>query len=361
MPNLDRIIQDYPRKYATLPRKNEPQSVNNFILFGAPKVGKTTILHRWLWDNAKQGKGAYIDFCDWRYENVSFNELIAFAKERNLTHLAIDNAPDVLHFNSDISIAATVKKRKNIAGFEYFELKSLDFEEFIAFEKHGARISDDNSLATMFGIFAQIGNLPEKLHYPDVKRAELMQKQMLTLCKNENSKEILKALCGNQAHSLSVLQLLTQLKQRCKISKDFLYSEVEYFERINLISFVEKFGSIKSSKKLYFADFSLPNMLAGTKDYLRLFENATFCELDSKAIYYTDNINFYLPEKELAIIARPFDDEDAIIARVKKILSKEKALNLKTLQIITNHTHLEYEQNGVEIIAEPFWSWAIQK
>lgn len=361
MLNLDRIIQDYPRKYASLPRKNEPQGVHNFTLFGAPKVGKTTILHRWLWDNAKQGKGAYIDLNDWRYENVSFNELINFASQRNLTHLAIDNAPNILHSIENLSIAATIKNKQKIDGFEFFELKALDFEEFMAFEKHGARISDDNSLATMFGLFAQIGNLPEKLNIPEAKRAEFLQKQMSGLCKNETSKEILKELSSNQAHSLSILQLFAKLKQKCKLSKDFLYSEVDFFESINLISFVHKFDSIKSSKKLYFADFILPSLLVGTKDYLRLFENAVFCEIDSDEIYYTDNTNFYLPKNDMAIIARPFDDEDAIIARAKKIIIKEKALNLKYLHIVTNHIHLEYEQNGVEIIAEPFWSWAIQK
>ncbi|MEY4504439.1 MAG: hypothetical protein RL154_733 [Pseudomonadota bacterium] len=358
--NLERIIQEFPKKYHAMPRKVEPLN-ENFIIYGAPRSGKTVTLHRFLWDNCKQGKGIYIDFDDWRYEELSFKEFVEFAKTKNLTHIAIDNAPADLSSIDGICIAAATKEKQSTKNFETLRLKALDFEEFIAFEKHGVKIEDDSSLASVFGRFAHIGNLPEKLNYPDAQRVELIQKNINNICTNQTQKEILKALCSHQSHQISLLQLYTYIKQRCKISKDSLYESVQNFQNIELLQTVTKYLSPKSPKKLYFSDFCLPSTLSDFRDFGRLFENAVFCEMEHKDIFYTDALSFYIPSEQLAIITRPFDDKEALEARIKKTVAKTKNLDIKRLAVITMHTNLEYNIGDIEIVAEPFWSWAVQK
>ena len=358
--NLDRLLQEFPKKYNQLPRKTMPDG-DSFIVYGAPGVGKTVALHRFLWEKSKNGKGIYIDFNDLRFSGLTIDELVKFAIEKNITHIAIDNAPKDIAPIDNIAIASASRAPIDGCKLDSFILEPLDFEEFTAFEKHELKLDDDNGLSSVFTRFANIGALPEKLNWPEARRVEFTQRHIKEICQSYGEIEIFKALCVHQSHFVSLLQLYAYLKQKTKISKDSLYENVKTMQDMRLIYQIGKINSPKAPKKIYFADFVAPTALTLNRDFGRLFENAVFCELASKEAYAADNLSFYIPSEYLGVITRPFDDVKTLEIRLKKTVSKIKSLGVKKLDVVTMHASAKYNFEGVEIEIEPFWNWALKK
>ncbi len=116
------------------------------------------------------------------------------------------------------------------------------------------------------------------------------------------------------------------------------------------------------AKKFYFMDFALKNALTFKKDFLKRFENIVFSELIKKEwqFFYTEHIDFYVPNENLAIICIPFLPAELIKRRFSKLKNELLSLHVKDLQVVTVGNEGGFVQNGINCEIIPFWQWAMR-
>ncbi len=343
------------KKINLLDRKVKIENTKTLLL-GVKGSGKSSVLINYL-KELKKELFLYINFND---ERVNKKEL-----EKNLNEFIIKNKIEVLAIdNFDFSIklpqlkstVLTSNQFKSLDGFEIKELFPLDFEEYILFDKrHQEAIHSFNS-------FLKDGTFPKiyfTQHYEKVREA---QKNIKNFTDNETELLILKQLILSSGFIISPFQIFTTLKKKIKLSKDKLYYIIDKFKKNKIIFFVDKFNHPKANKKLYLIDFSLKNALTFNKNFLKEFENMVFLELlkRDKLIYFSDEIEFYLPNENLAILTIPFLTLNSIKEKIKKIENKLLILKIKKLKIITVSFELNLKENNTFIEAIPFWIWATQ-
>ena len=331
---------------------------NNFtLLFGTPKCGKTYLIYDYL-QQFENEEYLYIDINDIRInKNEIFLNLNSFINEKNISVLALDN----FDFSFDISslenltsiVISTTNCEVLVPKFNKIHLLPLDFEEFILFDnKHQNTINS-------FNYFLKHGNLPEIIQYSDLNKLQRNQEVLKLITTNEIEFEILKLIVKNSGEIKSILQLFTILKKNHKISKDFFYSTCKKFEINNIIYFCQKYKSTKSPKKIFCFNHSFIDAVNINKNFNNLFSNMVFLELKKfyQNIYYLDNIDFYIKEKNSIILTIPFFNNYISIS--KKILPILVEYNISSITIVTISTNDTIFIGDIEYEVIPFYEWSL--
>ena len=378
MQNLKYFYENPPEVQKFIPRKKVVNSPKT-ILFGCVGSGKSYILAEYIL-NFKKDEFLYINFADLRYKfthlNAEFDKIFEFL-EKNLQigALFLDNLDEfseneILHLqnllnsafsNSSQSIVnlrsvviSTRKNSLNLQGFEKVKITPLCFEEFIAFDK---RRTDINAIISAF--FLQ-GGTPKNSF---LLGSEIISSEQNTLKSVLNDSEIaiLKECCEFIAQPFSANKIYLSLKEQIRISKDSIYGCVAKFEDENFINFVSKFGDEKAAKRLFLSNFNLKDALSFKKDFSKKFINAIFCEIANlgEPIFYTKDLDFYLPSRNLGVLAIPFSASEIVFLKFKKLVPELKKLKITRLSVISMANSGLLEIEGIKCEVVPFPQFAL--
>lgn len=316
------------------------------LLIGPPNSGKSSLIYEYL---SNKTDFLYLDLNDIRLNTKTlYLDLINFIQKFHIKTLVIENFDETLKLPNIDNIILSSIKPINIKNFKKIEVNPLDFEEFISFEK---KFIDEE---TCFNHFFSHGSLPRL--YQETNFHNNYQKKLQTFLSNPQLK-ILQELSLNMGMKSSMLSIYNNLKkQNIKISKDKLYQEVNYFKDLKIIFALQKWNSEKSPHRIYLFDFILKEVLTTTSNIFKKLENIIFLELihNKKEIFYTDNISFYLPDENRAIVSIPFISDIKTIQNNKNLNKELKSLNIKKLEVIS--LGFKYSSSNLEIL--PFWEWA---
>lgn len=301
----------------------------NTLIFGPKGVGKTFLVFNFLKDF--KGKYKYIDFKDFREKDFNFN---------NIDLVILDNFDFSIPL-PNITTFIITDKNITLDNFKTINLKPLDFEEFFSFDK-------SKSITHTFDNFLKTGNLPRSVFLEEYFKEEYLKELFELLPYN---KEILKFFFSHIGEKLTLYQIYQILKKRTKISKDSFYKTTNELIEKKILFEVAKYKSPKSPKKFYAYNFAFKNILTNKKNILLTFENIIFLELNESEIFYKENLNFFIPNKELGIIVMPFANEESLKEKLKKIKDVKKVI------VITISNEFEIKHKNFEVEVVPFWKW----
>jgi len=375
MQNLKFFYENPPEVQKFIPRKKVVNSPKT-ILFGCIGSGKSYILAEYIL-NFKKDEFLYINFADLRYKfthlNAEFDKIFEFLeKNSQIGALFLDNLDEfseneILHLqnllnsqNGKVSpnlqsiIISTRKNSLNLQGFTKVKITPLCFEEFIAFDK---RRTDINAIISAF--FLQ-GGTPKNSF---VLGSEIISSEQNALKSVLNDSEIaiLKECCEFIAMPFSANKIYLSLKEQIRISKDSIYGCVAKFEDENFINFVSKFGDEKAAKRLFLSNFNLKDALSFKKDFSKKFINAIFCEIANlgEPIFYTKDLDFYLPSRNLGVLAIPFSASEIVFLKFKKLVPELKKLKITRLSVISMANSGLLEIEGIKCEVVPFPQFAL--
>jgi hypothetical protein len=330
----------------------------NTLLLGPSGAGKTTLILDFL-STLKTASYLYIDANDLRLEgNLSELDLGSFYHQNNLELLVIDNYYDSIALPNGCNLLlSSCDLSLHVKGLKTLHVDYLDFEEFIAFGKGSV------SPQHMFNLFANHGRHPGAVHLQDSLWIEYLQNQLRLYLKSPNALTLFKQMAHFQSKPLSLHRLYNELKKDMKISKDTLYEKALLFEQHGLIHFIPKWQAPKTPKKFYLSDFVIKNAITFEKDFLKRFENIVFCELvkNYDEIFYSQKLDFYLPQNSQGIVCIPFLPPELILRRFFGMPEHLKEFKITNLTVLTLGNEGEGKRDGIDCEIIPFWDWALRQ
>ena len=355
------ILETLYEKPPTVPRVQERKvhiGSPNTLLLGCKGAGKTTLILDYL-STLNQGSYLYIDGDDLRLRGILGDlDIETFYRQKELQLLVVDNYPNSLALPKGCNLLlSSCDLSLQVNGLETLHVDYLDFEEFIAFGR--GSVSPEH----VFNLFTNHGRHPGAVHLHDTPWLKYLQNQLCLSLGDANQFALFRHIAKSQSKPLSLYRLYTQLKPRMKISKDTLYETAALFERYGLVYFIPKWQAPKTPKKLFLRDFALKSAITFEKDFLKRFENIVLCELakDSGEIFYTDKLDFYLPQSSLGIACIPFLPPELILRRFSGMLEHLKTLQISHFTVLTLGNEGSGNKDGIECEIIPFWEWALRQ
>ena len=327
------------------------------LLLGPRKSGKTHLVIDYL-QNFDSNEYLYIDFNDVRVDKseIDYLRLKNFIAKNSIKLLVLENFD--LSFEIppvDEIIITSSNKTLHIENFERLFLYPLDFEEFIAFNKKFINVEQ------LFNIYSNRGSLAEIILFGEENYLAKLQRITRELFDSKIEYMIFKKFCELQSTKASLFQIYNQLKTKIKISKDLLYSVSKKLQDQEIIFFLEKYGHKKATRKIYLFDFAIKNALTYKKDFLKRFENMVFTELykKNKNLFFSDYLDFYIPQKNEGIICSPFTPIENLKPRLEKHIEHFSSLGVGNIKIITIGNEAKFSINDIGFEQIIFWDWAL--
>jgi len=353
---IEQIYDNYSNKINFLERKVSIQNKKT-IIKGPPKCGKTYLIYDYL-SNFDKDKFLYIDFDDYRNNTEDIkNSLIDFIDEYNIEIVVFEN----FNFDMDIpdieNIVITTKKDIDLDEFETIYLTPLDFEEFLLFDTKHQNISNS------FNSFLKFGNLPEIIDYSEYKKPKRNYEICQLYCEDKTELNILLLLIKSAGEKKSLLQLYNFMKKREKISKDKFYKVCKSYESNRIIYFCEKYNQPKAVKKIFIFNYALLDIISYNKNFNNLFKNMVYLELYNRAnrdnIFYLDNIDFYISNKNMIILTIPFFNNLLVTTLSKKILVALEKVYIEKIIIITVSNESIFYIEDILVNVVKFYDWVL--
>jgi uncharacterized protein len=319
---------------------------------GVSLSGKTELIKAYLL-TYKKGSYLYLDLDDIRIETDSLNlHLDAFCKEHNIEILALDNykpnviLPDV----KQLLIASRV--HYDIDFLPTQRIYPLDFEEFLAFLNRYD--------STMLSHFLQLGGFPALRNISVDNRSKYIQERFQYILSPVKF-QILKIVAQLTGQKLSVYNIYERLKRTQKISKDMLYCSFDEMVQEGYIHQVTKFEHANATKKLYLCDIIFKHALSIQKNFAMLFENVIFLELykHNTECFYSEKIDFYLPDADKIILCMPFADERALFKKLESIEAFLFTHQVLEIECITMNKEGSITHPISKVGMIPFSEWAL--
>ncbi len=338
----------YPRKFSFIHPKT--------ILYGAKKSGKSSIIYDFL-AQRKKGTFLYLDFADLRVNQIILFGLPSFLTQNNITLLVLENFDFSFQIPPCQEVIITCNAPKELEGFTTQALYPLDFEEFISFEKRTSNI------ASTFNDYATIGSYPSIVLTSKEHFIKLFQDHIRLLCEDRLEFTILRAYALYQGLPISSYAIFHEIKEFHKLSKDKFYAISKKLQDEQLLLLLPKYRAPRADKKVYLIDFAIKSVLTFEKDFIKRFENIIFLELfkSDQEVYFTDFIDFYLPDQHTAILAMPFIPISMIKTKLQRMQKELEKYNIQKIEIITLEHEEESQYEGISLEILPFWSWALQR
>lgn len=336
-------------KLSILPRKpiiEHPKT----ILHGTPKSGKSYFALGLL---QEEGQGHYFDLRDPRHTSQIATSSNSVSPE-NL--LVIDHWTPSIPLPPHPRLLAITNQKPGQAppGFQLQRFYSLNFEEYLIFEKRHQNI--ENS----FSRYLKDGVIPELVGQPVIHKINRHIELVQLLTQDGTKRAILTEIIRHSGSPITPYQLYTRLKEGIKISKDKLYATLQHFQEQHLIHFIPHLTKAKAPQKLFFFDFGIQQTFQSEKNFVRLMEQVIFHELLTQGyqVGFTDTFHFYLPRQETAILNLPFANEELINNRLGQL---KHDLPVQKIEVVTLSHAQEGVSGGVKFEAKPFWEWALEK
>ncbi len=324
----------------------------SYIIEGTAKSGKTHLIKHTLLQR-KKSTYLYIDLSDIRIDTDEINaELGKFCREHEIETLALDNYRTDITLPNVPQLLLSSHEPLEIGNFEKIHLYPLDFEEFLAYEHKFD--------STALNHFFQLGGYPA-MHSVASEERHLYLQKTLQHALSPMEFDIMLLVAKFSAQKLSAFAIYERLKSTRKISKDMLYKSIEALKAKGYLHQLEKFEHARATKKLYLCDIAIKSALTTQKHFGRLFENVVYLEMlkHAEEIYYEENIDFYLPQKDAVILCMPFSNQDMLFKKIESIEGFLITHNVRRVTVVTMSSESTLHHPFVTVEMVPFALWAL--
>lgn len=297
---------------------------NKSIIFltGLRRVGKTTlmkILIKYLLESGIESKHIfYISLDDYVLKDKSLRDILTeYRKIHKLSmtekvyiffdeityetdyHQQLKNIYDTQNaklFATSSSSSLLKDKKAFLTGRSItYEVKPLDFNEYLEFKKIKIKKSEEYLLETYFKDYMREGGMPENVLNPSREYLmnlidDIIQKDITAyngLRNHQIVRDYYTLLMERSGKQLSINKIANILK----ISVDTARRYLGYFEETYLIHLLSRYGKtnekLLSAKKIYACDLGIKYLFMGERDLGSYFENYIYLKMrNNKDIYY---------------------------------------------------------------------------
>ncbi len=352
---LERILESYPKHLSKTHRNLSFTLDKKTCVYGARGIGKTeAVFTYYAQAEFNTLKKMYLNLSDSRLNPYKILEsLPTFLQKEKIELLIID------HFNPSLFSPAlldciahtpriTIISKSPLIHKDYslLEIPPITFQEWTKIRK----MPMEESL----NLYLKFGNLLE--HLNEYKKGEFLK----ILAGDSSNFWILQNLISHLGQKVSMHQIFTKLKKEGRLSKDRFYEYCKDLNASKILFWLSKFEHESAPKKLYFWDFTLKNAISYERNFALLFENMIFLELlyhFKETIFYTDKLDFYLPNLSIGILCVPFIQPSILEKHLYKI-TKEREFCDSFLILTLNHKE-SGENLGTPYQILPFGEFAL--
>ncbi len=402
--------QEYIGDISLVKRPLTLEEHGNYVFVGVRQAGKSYLLYQQMQQMIENGTEpeniVYVNFDDERlkemtamdfdlilqaYHSMNEGQPVFFFDE-------IQNVDGWANFarrlaNRKYQIYVTGSNAKmlsrdieTVLGGRYLDLKVFpyDFEEYL--RANGVSLSKGwqygrkaNELQRHFRTYFEWGGFPELVNFREkriwlnslynriffndlVVRHKIKNEDALRLCVRRLAESVmqpcsLNRLCnlvkstGTSCSPSTIMEYVRYLQESCLL--------------ISLDNYASKFVEKETIKKHYFVDNGLLHLFINNPDTL-LLENLCAITLYKKygnRLYYFNKgveVDFYIPEEDIAIQASYRMSDEATLEREMKALQALHTFRpLRKAIIITYEDEGKVEYNGLEIELKPVWKWVL--
>lgn len=336
--------------------------INNkdiIILTGLRRVGKTTILKQIISNLIQMDVEVknifYISLDMLTIKDLTIREIIIeFRKIHKISndekvYVFLDEVTSKKDYNQELknlydignikifvsSSSASLLKdgRAYLTGrARYFEIETLDFNEFLKFSNYEIKKSERHLTEKYFEEYMEFGGIPEYILTKDpTYLSELINtiiyKDIIAKNNIKNSEfvfDLFRLLCERVGKLISY----NKLSKILGISKDSVQTYINYFIDTYLFYQVEVDGKLNEkilkNKKLYCSDVGIRNLISGFKDKGAIYENLVYTKIrqNSPNYYLKKGIEIDFITKESLIEAKfgqeLSDDQKKLFDKVKR-------------------------------------------
>ncbi len=356
MQQLEAFFESVPKPAGFIERKTEIPS-HTLNLYGPPKSGKSWLVLDYL-NKISKKKRLYIDLADLRIEKKSLADQIDnFIAANKIETVVLD------HYDGSIpmprcrqTILVTESAYTKNPMMPLLELKTLDFEEYLAFQKRHI------NLQHLFSLYLRTGSLPAMASTAESILTIRLHENIRSVFRSENEILLFKQMSRYQGKPLTVHQLYTAMKKEYKISKDWLYKKVKSYEERNIISWLPKYGQPKAAKRILFYDFALPASMHFEKSLMGQLYTIAAARLLKKSneIYYSQKLDFLDPASRSAFIISPFANQQSSAAKISRLMHEIDSFNISDITVLTIANSFEFMFEKTRVKAVPFYEWIVQ-
>jgi hypothetical protein len=321
-------------------------------LVGTTLSGKTTLIKQYLL-TCKRNSYLYIDCSDRRFDFAELNLVLEpYLRENEIEIVALDNYSEFISLPKVKQLIICSEKKTQSLELKTIYLNPLDYEEFLAYEPKFD--------STALNHFIQLGGYPV-MHSLSSENRHLYLQERLIYRLSEIEFDILTLVSNNTSLRLSAFSIYERLRKNRRISKDKLYQNLHSLIQKRYIFELEKYQHSRATKKLYLCDIAIKNALSIQKHFARLFENLIFLEMIKRdfKLYYTDGIDFYLPEHNRIVLSMPFAAKDALFKKIESIEAFIIQNGVLHVEVVTVGSEGSLEHPFITVKMLSFSEWAI--
>jgi uncharacterized protein len=324
----------------------------SYQINGVSQSGKSKLVKNYLL-GLKKNSYLYINCDDVRIDTEKLNaSLPSYCNKNRIDTLVLDNYRPSVKFTNVNQLIITSEIPYDFDILETIRLFPLDYEEFLAYEHK----YDSSALNHFF----QLGGFPI-MHKTPADERNLFLQRTLKIALDDVEFEIIRYCSKVASQKISAFNIYERLKQTQKISKDRLYKSFDELKNKNYIHLLGKFNYPKATKKVYLCDTSIKGALTIEKNFGKLFENMIYLELlkSSTECYYSDDIDFYLPNTDEIVLCKPFADERRLFKKLESIEAFIFTHLIKKVTAVTMNKEgrISHPLSHVEMV--PFDIWVL--
>lgn len=297
---------------------------NRSIIFltGLRRVGKTSLMKLLIYyliqNSVDPKKILYISLDDYSLRNNLLDEILT--EYRNLHKLTLDERVYVffdevtykenyhqqlknIYDRQNVKVFATSSsssllkdKKAFLTGRSItFEVKPLDFDEYLIFRNIKIRKREEYLLDSYFKDYIRDGGMPENVINPSREYLvnlvdDIIQKDITAfhgLKNHQVVRDFYLLLMERSGKQLSI----NKMGKILSISADTARRYLAYFEETYLIHLLSRYGKtnekLLSAKKIYACDLGIKHLFIGERDFGSYFENYIYLKLrNNKDLYY---------------------------------------------------------------------------
>ncbi len=308
---------EYPgiKREAYLKKMDRFMSIQKaIILFGLRRVGKTTLMHQFLWEKMREMKPSRLFFATLDHPeicNVSLLDLLKEFRRMTITRsdepqilfldevqkrkgfetelkMIIDIEPDTRVVASGSSSLVVRHESSAMTGrYMKMEVRPLDFSDYLKFNGYDLDRTEPALMEGLMDEYLIDGGMPQYVKHKEPALLldiidDVIYKDILGMYSVDDPKllkDMFFLLMNRTGRPLSY----SKIARLMGLGVDTVKRYIGYFEECYLIHIVEREGKPNerkySPKKLYAPDNGIAHVASGNRDMGPLAENAAFLQL----------------------------------------------------------------------------------
>ncbi|WP_457597874.1 hypothetical protein [Hydrogenimonas sp.] len=353
MQQLEAFYESTPKAVGFVERKIAIPS-HTLNLYGPPRSGKSWCVLDYLGSIPKR-KRLYIDLRDLRIDRLTLaEELQRFIDAKGIETVVVDHYDGTFPMPSCRQcILVTEAPFVENPMIPLLELRPLDFEEYLAFERHPIHLEHS------FSLYLRTGSLPQMAGVHDSLLTMRLHDTVRSIFPSPIQQAAFRALARFLGKPVSVHQLYTGLKRSHRISKDRLYGMLKEWEQRGILRWLEKFEQPKAARRLLLYDFAMPASLYFEKSLMgQLYSIAAGRLLQlGREVVYTEGIDLYDPVERGALLLSPFANQQSAAAKISGLIGELDRLDVRSVTILTVANAFGFTFDTIRVTAIPFYEW----